>query len=205
MVNRQHTATCINSVLEAFPESISEDVIEALDALDGSSHEPHIHDGLHRVVDNHTLVLPSRVYFSGVREHKIKSLSSQQRQIVAALMTRHHSGYRRESWGRELCRSPSMWATPFVVDLLGDYVLEILVMLESNLDRRWEPFAGHFLAENKGITTALNHRILNYWHCYYRWYHPNIRELRDYPGYVVAERLGLWERGIGKRLLRKKC
>ena len=204
MVNRQHTATCINAVLEAFPESIAEDVIEALDALDGSSHEPSIRDGLRRVVGNQTLVLPSRVYFSGVSEHKIKSLSQQQKQIVAALMTRHHSGYQRESWGRVLCESPSTWATPFAVDLLGDYVLEILMMLERSLDAEWMPFVAQLISDNDGITAPLNHRILNYWHCYYRWYPPNIRELRDYPGYVAAARLGLWENGVGKKLLRKK-
>ncbi len=61
----------------------------------------------------------------------------------------------------------------------------------------------HYAEENQISLRALNHRILNYWTFYYRYYSPNIRILTDYPGYRVAEELGLWDRRTAPKLLRK--
>ena len=60
-----------------------------------------------------------------------------------------------------------------------------------------------YAVENQVSLRALNHRILNYWTIYYRYFTPNIRNLTEYPGYGVAEQLGLWDRRTAPKLIRK--
>ena len=119
-------------------------------------------------------------------------------------MTRHHDGYQREYWGRILCGHPVDWSVPFVVDLLGDYVFQILRMLNNNLGEAWESPMRRLSEENVEFQERLNHRILNYWNEHYRWYPPNIRRLRDYPAFAASCRLGLWDKNVAKRTLKRQ-
>ena len=117
-------------------------------------------------------------------------------------MTRHHDGHQREYWVKVLCANPSPWTAPYLAALLGDYVIQVLEAVRESLTDEWKPIMASYASENQISLRALNHRILNYWTIYYRYLSPNIRILTDYPGYLVADQLGLWDRRTAPKLIR---
>ncbi len=60
-------------------------------------------------------------------------LSSLQKELVDCLLTRHHNGYDRQSHLERIINSPNIWIPPFVVQLVGEYVIEILQIIDNNL------------------------------------------------------------------------
>ncbi len=41
-------------------------------------------------------------------------------------MTRHHNGFFREKYLKQIIKSKEKWVTPFIILLIGKYVFEIL-------------------------------------------------------------------------------
>ena len=72
------------------------------------------------------------------------------------------------------------WIPPFVIQLAGEHVIEILRVIEQaipNLDR---PRYGEFVANNPEFISRTKQRIVSYWDCYYRSLKP-----AEYPGFRI--------------------
>jgi len=202
-VKKQHSATTKSLVCAAFPDCLRDDVLLALPFEGIAPHEPHIDPRYQSRVEGSVIALPYRVYFPPARMDDINALNRQQQAIFAAIMTRHHDGHQREYWTRILCSHPAAWAAPYIAGLLGDYVIQVLAAVRESLTPEWLPIMIRYAAENQICLRSLNHRIINYWTLYYRYSPPNIRKLTEYPGYTVAQQLGLWDRRTAPKLLRK--
>lgn len=200
---KQHSATTMSLMIAAFPQCLRDDVIVALGAAGIAKHEPHMDIGEQSTVDGSEVKIPSRVYFPAAQISDIEGLAPQQKAIFASIMTRHYDGHQREYWARVLCSHPATWTAPYIAAILGDYVVEVLEAVQKNLTDEWASIMKHYASENHVCLRALNHRILTYWSIYYRYSAPNIRFLTDYPGYIVASQLGLWDRRAAPKLLRK--
>ncbi len=185
----------------AFPSSLQSDVLAVMDRMAVGPHEPHADGRYSSTVHGERILIPYRVYFPESRPTDFAGVSPQQMSIVAAIMTRHCSGFQREAWSAQLCLYPADWAVPFVAFLLGDYVAQVLSAVESGLSPEWESLFANSPPELRPSCRQLNHRIVSYWNTYYRGWQ-NYRRFTDYPGYIVAKRLGLWEPGIAPRLTR---
>lgn len=187
----------------AFPLSLQSEVLSVMGRIEVGRHEPHA-DGCYRaLVDGEPISIPYRVYFPESSPQDFEGFTQQQMSIVAAIMSRHFSGYQRELWAAELCQRPIEWAIPFVAYLLGDYVVEVLRTVEVGLSPEWERLFASFSAERQHTRRQLNHRIINYWNLRYHG-RQSYRHLSDYPGYIIAKRLGLWESRVAPRLIRRK-
>jgi hypothetical protein len=202
-IKKQHSATTMSLMIAAFPQSLRDDVIVALSDAGIAPHEPHMDFGVQITVDGCEVRIPSRVYFPPAQISDIEGLSPQQKAIFASIMTRHHDGHQREYWAKVLCSHPATWTAPYMAAILGDYVIEVLETVRKNLTADWATIMAHYVSENRVCLRALNHRILTCWSIYYRYSGPNIRFLTDYPGYIVAVQLGLWDRRTATKLLRK--
>ena len=202
---KRHTANTENRVYNGFPEAIRSDVDAVLKVLGVSSHEPHQDERDVVLASGEFVKLPSRVYFTDVDRAEPDSLTQQQRAVLASLMTRHHSGYQREYWTRKLCMKPYYWAAPYLAAIHGDYVFQILRVLGTEVVDEWIPLVSEYSALNRGNVETISNQIISYWQENYRWYPPNIRELRDYPPYQSAVRLDLWYEGVGRRFLKQNA
>ena len=188
-------------VRRAFPSSLQSDVLTVLDRIAVGAHEPHPDGSYSFSIHGETVLIPYRVYFPDSSPTDFAGVSPRQLSVIAAIMTRHCSGYQRELWASQLCQHPADWAVPFVAFLLGDYVAEVLGAVESGLSPEWERLFASFPPEMQHTRRQLNHRIINYWNLYYRG-RRSYQRLPDYPGYIVAKRLGLWEPRVAPRLTR---
>lgn len=200
---KQHSATTKSLICGAFPEHLRDDASVALDGAGIAPHEPFVDPSCLAEVDGVSVAIPYRVYFPPASIDDIVSLTNLQQAIFASFMTRHHDGHQREYWAKVLCGSATSWNAPFLAALLGDYVIQVLDVVGENLTDEWNPIMVQYATENQISLRALNHRILTYWTIYYRYYNSNIRILTDYPGYRVANQLGLWDRRTAPKLLKK--
>lgn len=140
--------------------------------------------------------IPSRIYHDPMSPADVMtalSLTPVQRTILACLHTRHHDGHVRQRWLPTLVTSTEPWVTPFVVALLGEYVVEIIVDLHRALlpaltDPASPHFAqyGAFLAENPDFLALTRQRVASYWDCYYR---RQYLSPADYPAHPLLAAL----------------
>ncbi|WP_145043526.1 hypothetical protein [Mycobacteroides abscessus] len=75
-----------------------------------------------------------------------------QRTILGCLYTRHYDGFVRQQWVRTILDAEHLWVAPFVIQLLGEYVPEIIDDIAEALRARpAEPY-GRFITENPSST-----------------------------------------------------
>jgi hypothetical protein len=124
-------------------------------------------------------------------------MDERHRVIVDWLYTRHHDGRVRESALRRAMPARELWMVPFAVQLIGEYVIEILMSVDELLTDANAELFGNFVSENPEFLRLTRSRAVSYWNCYYRDRFPHQEE---YVGERVLRRLEGWgisSRGIG--------
>ena len=162
----------------AFPSKLQNDVLAALSAL---PENPCPWTAFSVQVQNEILSIPHRLYHN-VSLVRTDRLSTPQEQMLACLLTRHHDGFIREKHLTRIIAVNAAWLPPFVVQLLGEYVIEIIRVIENNLAVLDKPLYGRFLAANPEFWTLTQRRVVSYWNCYYRSHRKD-----TYPGFRVLD------------------
>lgn len=125
------------------------------------------------------LTVPCRVYYdlSGVDSSR---LSLRQGHLLDGILTRHHDGHIRQKRLSQILTLNQDWVTPLVVQLVGEYVLEIIQDIETNLGGLDARLYGDFLRENPEFLRLTEQRVISYWDCYYR-----SKRREEYAGFRV--------------------
>ncbi|MEU8545570.1 hypothetical protein AB0C81_00945 [Streptomyces roseoverticillatus] len=143
-------------------------------------------------VQGETLTIPSRIYNAVPSSESVRALTATQQTILHCLYTRHHDGRVRQHHVEQLTGSNEPWVAPFVVQLAGEYVVEILEAISRGLPDLTVPHSaqrrlyGEFLARNPAFFARTQRRVASYWSCYYRWKYP---WFATYPGSPLMEAL----------------
>jgi hypothetical protein len=122
------------------------------------------------------LVIPQRVYYPTALLDTLAGRPQQQQALIGCIFTRHCDGYVRERALRSVIGTEYPWVAPFVVQLAGEYVVEILEVIVANLDQLPRGAYAAFLAANPAFYATTKRRIVSYWDCYYRWKTPRFKE-----------------------------
>jgi hypothetical protein len=64
--------------------------------------------------------------------------------------------------------SNRIWTPPFVVQLVGEYVAEIIRVVHQNLGNLDASLYRQFLRANPQFLAITEQRVISYWNCYYR-------------------------------------
>jgi hypothetical protein len=140
-------------------------------------------------VDGEELQIPYRVYYPDLNPTDIEAFSNIEESIAHCLYTRHHDGFVRQNHLESLFALDQKWVVPYVLQLLGEYVIEIIEVIRSKVSLLQGTIYSSFAEENPEFIEKVKSRIVSYWDCYYRQRFPRITE---YPGYLVAKELNLW-------------
>lgn len=142
-------------------------------------------DGFLTLVMGEQLFAPYRVYYAadGLRA-TIAETSGDTRLLALCLGTRHWDGYLREECLRLLMAAERPWAAPFIVQLLGEYVVEIAQAILAALQQGYVAGLAEFVRDNPSFMATTKRRIISYWDCYYRRDFPS---LQDYPARAALE------------------
>jgi len=176
---------------EAFPASLLARVRAVVEAtsLGSPAQKRSQHDIGPITLNGQRLRIPARIYNPEPDWTIVRSLGDVERSIAACLFTRHHDGRVRE---RALTQVPvcvEPWAAPFVVQLLGEYVIELVERAAFLIEGT--PQAGYvaFARENPDFVRLTTQRATSYWNAYYR---DRIRKRADYPAFPALARLIRW-------------
>jgi hypothetical protein len=98
-------------------------------------------------------------------------LASVQVEIINCVLTRHHNGFVRQKHLQQIVSSCNIWIPPFVVQLIGEYVVEILhaiyvsrAELDAKLYRNFLRENPEFWQTTKQLTTGTQEPL-----CRYQW------------------------------------
>ncbi|MES2265095.1 MAG: hypothetical protein V4724_41895 [Pseudomonadota bacterium] len=92
--------------------------------------------------------------------------------------TRHYDGFLREQCLRRLLAVEEKWVAPFVIQLLGEYVVEVIHPIHEHFLEGVEEKYKDFFSENVEYCEYLRCRAISYWNEYYRERFPRYK---DYP------------------------
>jgi hypothetical protein len=162
----------------AFPASVRDDALRMASALPKASLKT---EPFSVQIGAETLLIPYRVYHDPALIN-LAHLTPLQGELLDCLLTRHHSGFVRQKHLKNIVGSNREWVPPFVVQLLGEYVIEILDEIwkeAGNLDSR---LYGRFLTQNPHFFALTKQRVASYWDCYHR-----SRHKEHYPGFKIAQ------------------
>jgi len=179
-------------LLNAFPKTLQSDVAVVADILNNLN--PH--SSIHTVqLNDEFLRIPCRVYFDEPSLFMINKLTYTQKNILNCIYLRHNNGYLRQRQLEELAGVNEDWITPYILQLLGEYVLEILQVLNNIITEENIHYYKQFINDNPKYWQQTMSRVISYWQCYYRGTNIAYSDqkgfpiLKDYPGQQIVDRL----------------
>ena len=113
--------------------------------------------------------------------------------FARALQTRSNDGFERQRAARDLMRNLKPWGAPFVVALIGEYIVEILDDIAAALTTDCARTLGNFIIDNEAYWQTTKQRVASYWNVYYRanasseQRRPYARN--EYIGFKLVERI----------------
>jgi len=176
-----------SQLARGFPAVLYRD-IEAVVAILPEPRHVHTARGQLVSVAGEDLELPSRIYNDPLPVDVIGDLGGVAELITGCVYSRHHDGYVRESACVTILSSAEPWVVPYVVQLLGEYVVEICALILTRLSAQsmFDSTAYRdFVAANPAYFELTRQRAISYWSCYYR--RRFARE--DYPALIALDRL----------------
>ena len=170
------------NIINAFPKILENEILILLEKINlKADFKP---TGSFPVkVNEESLEIPYRIYFE---EPNITQLTANESLILNCLFTRHHNGFVRQKRLKHILSHNEFWIVPFVVQLLGEYVIEILLMIEKQLTDSLLNNLVCFIKENPKFYETTKRRIVSYWDCYYRSQFP-VKE--HYVGFRILDKI----------------
>ena len=162
----------------AFPANVQQDALDAFATFPGVR---ALGQSLSVMVGGHLVSIPYRLHLDLGLIH-VDSLTPLQRECVDCLLTRHTSGFVRQSHLTRIITLNHTWIPPFVVQLAGEYVAEILNVIYQNLYTLDQSKYKEFLFNNPAFLALTEQRIASYWDCYYR-----NESRKEYAGFKILE------------------
>ena len=179
----------IDVIKNCFPSYLEEDVKVVFRTLNLKFiREPY--DSFEVQIDNEKLVIPYRIYCEENNIKKLTKLTPMQQAIGFCFFSRHCDGYVRERCIRQVLKVNEKFVIPFILQLLGEYVIEIIVCIYDARESIDKHHLNSFIKENPKYYQRIHQRVYSYWNCYYRFeytkYRKNITPVGntvfDYPG-----------------------
>jgi hypothetical protein len=166
--------------INAFPPSMTTEVNSFLGKLNWTT--PHKSTECFQInFDGQILNIPYRIYYD---EPSQQNLTDNEIFLLDCIFTRHHDGYIREKRLRNILKSDNYLATPFIAQLLGEYVLEILTTINDNLSQTLLDNLIRLTTDNPVFFNTTEQRVQSYWNCYYKWMTP---KKADYVGFQILK------------------
>ncbi|MQS06993.1 hypothetical protein FNX48_007345 [Streptomyces sp. IF17] len=177
-------------LVAAFPNRLADDIRAVLAVMPQARSAPVSPFSVY--VGDEAVTIPYRIHQDEPPLDVERALTGVQQTILHCLYSRHSDGLIRQCHLEHIVGSDEPWVVPFVVQLAGEYVLEILESIHHGLSdlpsersAHW-PAYGDFIARNPRFFEQTEYRVVSYWSCYYRWRFP---AFGTYPGCHLLELL----------------
>jgi hypothetical protein len=171
---------------QAFPSCLEQEA-KALDQVLDQLRQARM--AMHRFIEvrvgGEELAIPYRIYHLDY-EDAFADLTETQSILYSCLLTRHHDGHVRQRHLERIISAHEPWIVPFVLQLTGEYVIQIIESVEAHLPALDPTLYGRFIRDNQEYFQTTEARMISYWDCYYR----HLYKLpSDYVGFRVIAKL----------------
>jgi len=175
-------------LLNAFPADLKQDVEIVVEFLLNKNFDIYPTVEQEIILNEYNLIIPGRVYFDNPSETTGNNLTNTQQTILNCIYLRHHNGFIRQKRLEKLIdNTDDYFVIPFIFQLLGEYVMEILEVVDKHLNDKTINNYLKFIKENPKYTKQTESRMISYWDVYYR--HTGYKNLNDYIGQKIFNRL----------------
>jgi hypothetical protein len=187
---------------EGFPDTVAATAAIAGMAVAGLLSDRQWTERFCVTVEEQTILVPSRLHFASDR---LTLPPTDPAWLIArALQTRSTNGFERQRAVQDLMADVRPWAAPYIVTLIGEYVVEILDDIDTALTPGAEQIIVAFLIANPAFWETIKCRVVSYWNVYYRLSHASehhrAHTKADYVGFRLIDRL---DRVVSQRMERK--
>jgi hypothetical protein len=133
--------------------------------------------------------IPRRLYCAVGVVDAAMAESGEAALVAACVGSRSHDGFLRQRSIERLLSDLRPWTIPFVVEALGDYVIEIVESLDGRVPGALGAEFGRYLVANEQHFFTLCRRCVSYWNEYDRYrYESRYPDWMEYPGArVIAD------------------
>jgi hypothetical protein len=172
------------SLVRAFPARLAPVVTDVAASLPETCRPPAnpVTQGRSRtwpglVVAGEPVVIPCQIYNPEPSPGFLAGLSHLEELVAAGIYSRHHDGFVRQRWLGTLLAADEPWVAPFIIQLLGEYVIEICYDIarfarsELPAHSALHRHLSAFLRDNPCFAELTRQRAISYWLCYYRYRH----------------------------------
>lgn len=173
----------VSQLADAFPMSMRTNAVEAGMVVHGLLDPRQWANQVSLLVGGEKILVPRRLRYSEAQS--TPSNDGPIAQMAACLQTQSSNGFDRQRALRSLLPAMQPWSAPFVVTLIGEYVVEIIediagATTPSNVDAMIS-----FISENTDYWKLTKQRVASYWNAYYRRKYTKL----NYPGFQLVRTL----------------
>ena len=180
-VNRQ-------KLLNAFPTELKQDVEIVVNFLLDKNFDIHPTVVQEVILNGQKLIIPGRVYFDNLSDTTGNNLTLTQQTILNCIYLRHHNGFVRQKRLEKLVDNiDDYFVIPYIFQLLGEYVIEILEVVDKHINDKTINNYLKFFIENPKYRQQTESRMISYWNVYYR--RTKHKKLNDYIGRQIFNRI----------------
>ncbi len=184
----------IEKLANRFPVNLAADIGVIESTLDLSSKHKS-YEPFEVIFEQNTLSIPARIYTDEGQLGRLKKLTPIQQEMVYCLFSRHHDGFVREKCLKKFVASNNAFTAPYIVQLLGEYVIEIIEVIYKHREMINKDNLVAYISENPGHYEKTKQRVYSYWDCYYRRAYPKYKRgvtprgesYLDYPGIKMVK------------------
>lgn len=152
----------------AFPEHLKQDVEKVCSILSFCVDRSFSEEMITICQNEEFLQFPYRIYFDEPDNLLENELTTVQKTILNCILSRHYNGFIRQKRIEQLVDRTEYWIIPFTFQLLGEYVYEILEVVNQHVNENTLADYKNFKAENAQYFQQTESRMSNYWNVYYR-------------------------------------
>ncbi len=174
------TSRSKEELIRSFPLELRVEVRAVLSALPEDRHSANWRFFTVRCGEEF-LSIPYRIYLNPPSLATVR-LTALQSELLDCLLTRHHDGIVRQKHLERIIRSRNRWVPCFIGALVGEYVVEILRVIQANLPHVDASIYADFARANPDFLELTAKRVISYWDCYYR----SIPK-KEYPGFLIVD------------------
>ena len=122
------------------------------------------------VLNDEIIEIPVRHGLQEIEPSFFLSLTETQQNIIDCFYTRHCDGFKREQHLKRIIQINQAWVVPYVMQLVGEYVIEILNVIYENMSLLNLEMYKEFIQKNPEFYELTQARVTSYWNEYYRGY-----------------------------------
>ena len=180
-------------IQKAFPVEIREEVNSLLTKF--TIETKHSTQGFETVViGEEKFEIPYRIYYNPPYSLVNSKFTQKEQEILNCIFSRNENGYIRQKAIQNIIASSNNWTLPYIVRVIGEYVIEILNDINNNFETINKSNLISFVQQNPKLYNQTRSRISSYWDCYFR---------RQFPEMLKGIRVPEEQRYVGFQLLSK--